>query len=173
MKHEMKKNSPPFDDDEISKSQRKRDMHALLALGKELVNLSKEQFTKLELSEELYDAIVEARNIRSHGALKRQLQYIGKRLRFVDADQIRGQIDTVVGHSKQAVATLHRAERWRDRLLAGGDAALGELLSEFSNTDRQYLRQIIRNANKEAESGKSSKSARALFQYLRALMGGE
>lgn len=157
-------------EEEKSKSQIKREMHDLQELGKELVNLSKEHFSKIELPEELHDAIAEARNIRSHGALKRQLQYIGKRLRSEDAAQVREQLDTIAGHSKQAVATLHHVERWRERLLENGDAALTELLTEFPDVDRQHLRQLVRNAKKELAGNKPPKSARGLFQYLRGLM---
>jgi ribosome-associated protein len=172
----MKKNVDEIastDDEEKSKSQVKREMHALLELGRELVNLPKEQFAKIELPEEVCDAIIEARNIHSHGAHKRQLQYIGKRLRSVDAEHIREQIDTLEGHSKQAAAALHHVERWRDQLLDEGDGALEALVSEFPNTDRQYLRQLIRNAQKEKKENKPPKSARALFQYLRGLMEGD
>jgi len=157
-------------DEEKSKSQIKREMHVLQELGKELVNLPKEQFAKIELPEELYDAVVEARHIHQHGALKRQFQYIGKRMRTVDAEKIRERIDTLAGQSRQAVATLHHIERWRDRLLENGDAALAELVAEFSNVDRQYLRQLVRNAKKEMLENKPPKSARALFKYLRELM---
>lgn len=178
MKKETMKNSPQDDAalseyDGPSKSQRKRDMHALQALGKELVNLPKEQFAKIELAEELHDAIVDARGIRQHGALKRQLQYIGKRLRDTDAEQIREQIDTIAGQSSQAAATLHHIERWRDRLLEDGDAALAQLVAEFPDADRQYLRQLVRNAKKETQGDKPPKSARALFQYLKGLMEGD
>jgi ribosome-associated protein len=167
-------NDDAFEDDqEISKSQIKRDMHALQDLGKELVNLSKEHFSNIELPEELHDAIAEARNIRSHGALKRQLQYIGKRLRSEDSNQIREQLDTITGQSKQAVAALHHVERWRERLLEDGDSALTELMSEFADVDRQYLRQLVRNAKKELAGNKPPKSARALFKYLRGLMDGD
>jgi ribosome-associated protein len=173
MKKANSKKLPPVleDDDEISKSQRKRDMHALQVLGKELVNLSKEHFSKLDLPEELYDAISEARNIRSHGALKRQLQYIGKRMRAVDADQIREQIDTIAGQSAQAVASLHHIERWRERLLENGDAALSELMADFADVDRQSVRQLVRNVKKELANNKPPKSTRLLFKYLRDLMG--
>jgi len=119
------------------------------------------------------DAIIEARHIRQHGALKRQLQYIGKRMRAVDAEQIREQLDTITGQSKQAVAALHHIERWRDRLLEDGDAALAELVAEFPDADRQYVRQLVRNAKKELVGNKPPKSARGLFKYLRGLMENE
>lgn len=155
---------------EKSKSQIKREMHALQDLGKELVNLPKEQFAKLMLPDAIRDAILDAQRIRQHGALKRQLQYIGKRLRDVDAEHIREQVDTLNGQSKQAAANLHHIERWRDNLLSEGDNALAQLVSEHPHSDRQYLRQLIRNAKKETKENKPPKSARALFKYLRDLL---
>ena len=171
----MKKEHLPDDssseeDDEKSKSQVKREMHELLALGAELSKLPNEQFAKIDLPETLHDAIVEGRRITQHGAHKRHLQYIGKIMRNVDAEHIREQVDTLAGTSKQAAATLHHIERWRDGLLTEGDGALERLLTEFPSADRQYLRQLIRNAKKEMQANKPPKSARALFKNLRELM---
>jgi ribosome-associated protein len=155
---------------EKSKSQVKREMHELVALGAELVKLPKEQFAKIKLPETLHDAVAEGRRITQHGAHKRQLQYIGKLMRNIDAADIREQVDTLEGHSKQAAANLHHIERWRDDLLAEGDNALERLLTEFPSADRQYLRQLIRNAKKEIQGNKPPKSARSLFKYLRELL---
>lgn len=159
------------EEDEKSKSQAKREAHELLALGAELVKLPKEQFAKIELPETLHDAIVEGRRITQHGAHKRHLQFIGKLMRNVDAEHIQEQVDTLAGTSKQAAATLHHIERWRDDLLSEGDGALERLLAEFPTADRQYLRQLVRNAKKELQGNKPPKSARALFKALRELLG--
>jgi len=163
-------NTEHLNSEEKSKSQRKREMHALQALGQQLVELPKDQFAKITLEEGLYDAIMEARRIRQHGARKRQLQYIGKLMRGLDAEPIQEQLDTLLGQSKRAAQTLHHLEHWRDRLLAEGDAALTDLLNEHPRADRQYLRQLQRNAQKEMHGNKPPRSARALFQYLRELM---
>ncbi|HEB93811.1 MAG TPA: DUF615 domain-containing protein [Gammaproteobacteria bacterium] len=153
-----------------SKSQLKRDMHALQELGEELVNLSPEQFKKFELPEALHDAVVEARRIHSRGALKRQLQYVGRMMRNVDPAPIREKLDALRGQSRQAAAQLHRIERWRDRLLEEGDHILEELVTRYPDVDRQYLRQLVRNASKEKLANKAPRSARLLFRYLRELM---
>jgi len=158
------------DSEEISKSQRKRDMHALQALGQRLVELPKEQLEKIDMEEKLRDAVNEARHIRQHGALKRQLQYIGKIMRGIDAASIQEQIDTLQGHSNQATQTLHTIERWRERLITESDHALEELVNQYPQADRQYLRQLIRNAQKESLENKAPKSSRTLFQYLRELL---
>jgi ribosome-associated protein len=68
----------------LSKSQRKRDAHALQALGVQLVALSAAQLARLELPETLHEAIVAAQRMRSHGARTRQLQYIGKVMRQLE-----------------------------------------------------------------------------------------
>ncbi len=153
-----------------SKSQLKRDMHALQVLGEELVNLSPEQFKKFKLPEALHDAVVEARRIHGRGALKRQLQYVGRMMRDVDPAPIREKLDALRGQSRQAAAQLHRIERWRDRLLEDGDHALEELVARHPDVDRQYLRQLMRNAGKEKLANKPPRSTRLLFRYLRELM---
>lgn len=153
-----------------SKSQLKREMHALQSLGEELVKLSKDQFEKVILPEDLHDAVIEARNIRQHGAHKRQLQYIGKLMRSIDPVPIQEQLDTLKGQSTQAAQTLHTIERWRDQLLDNGDQALEKLLAQYPQTDRQYIRQLLRNAHKEIKANKPPKSTRALFRYLREII---
>jgi ribosome-associated protein len=151
----------------VSKSEMKREMHALQALGEELVKLPAEQFENIDLPDDLRDAIVEARRIHQRGALKRQLQYIGRLMRSVKPDPIREQLDTLRGQSRRATQELHKIERWRDRLLKEGDGALGELVDELPDLDRHHLRQLIRNAKKEMLDNKPPRSSRALFRYLR------
>ena len=68
----------PFDEAPVSKSQRKREAHALQALGESLVKLNKSALAQIPLTDDLRNAIDEARRLHQHGALKRQLQYIGK-----------------------------------------------------------------------------------------------
>ena len=65
---------------------------------------------------------------------------------------------------------MHHIEKWRDDLLAEGDSALERLLTEYPTADRQFLRQLIRNAKKELQANKPPKSARSLFKYLRDLL---
>ena len=67
-----------------SKSQRKRDAHAVQALGVQLVVLSTAQLARLGLPETLHEAVVAAQHMRSHGARTRQMQYIGKVMRQLD-----------------------------------------------------------------------------------------
>jgi len=73
-----------------SKSARKRDALAAQRLGEELIGLPDAELDALALPELLVDAVREARGIRSRGAGARQRQYIGRLMRDVDVDAVRG-----------------------------------------------------------------------------------
>lgn len=154
------------DPDYVSKSQRKRDVEALQDMGAALVKLSTDRVKKLDLPENLRTAVLECQRITSHGALRRQMQYIGKLMRGLDAEPIAEQLAEVRGESNIAKARFHGLERWRTRLLEDDDA-LTEWLTAHPASDAQQLRQLIRNARKEAELGKPPKSSRELFRLLR------
>jgi ribosome-associated protein len=157
------------DDDLISKSQRKREATAAQDLGKDLLSLSVEAMKTIELPESLSQALDDARRIKKNSALKRQLQYIGKLMRRIDVEPIREQYLQLTNHYRKDVKNFHHLEKWRDRLLAEGDKALEELINEAPNTDRQHLRQLIRQSAKETKLNKPPKSAREIFKYLKTL----
>ncbi|MBI5329452.1 MAG: DUF615 domain-containing protein [Betaproteobacteria bacterium] len=149
-----------------SKSQRKRESNALQDLGAELVKLSRERLQRMILPDNLLTAVLEAQRITSHGAIRRQMQLIGKIMRNIEADEIAEQIAEIKGESDAAKAAFHAIERWRERLLTDDDA-LTLWLAEHPESDIQQMRQLIRNARKEAADGKPPKSSRALFKLLR------
>lgn len=162
----------PFEETPVSKSQRKREAHAVQALGESLVKLNKSALSQIPLSDDLRNAINEARRLHQHGALKRQMQYIGKLMRQCDVEPIRIAYEKVTNSYREDVEQHHELEQWRDRLLSDGDQALEELLSEHPEVDRQHLRQLIRTAHQETTKGKPPKAARELFRYLREVFAG-
>lgn len=158
------------DSDELpSKSQLKREMLELQELGVELVKLPPAQLAQLTLPEKLVDAIELARRITSHGAQKRQRQYIGGLLRDVDVHPIRDLLAKLRNADRASKARFQENERWRDRLIAEGDAALAELLERRPQADRQHLRRLVRDAIQEAAQGRAPRHARELFRYLQSL----
>ncbi len=158
------------DEHYISKTQAKREVEALQKLGLKLVELSKNVLQSFNLDENLLDAILLAQNINSHSGHRRQIQLIGKIMRQVDADAIRQKLERYHAPAVEANEHFHKLEKWRDRLLAEGDSAVNELLTEQPEFERSRLRQLIRNAKKEAEKNKAPKSTRQLFQYLKELL---
>ncbi len=164
----MKDVKPP-DREVPSKSQRKRDMEELQTLGKQLVEIPSKVFGSMDLPDDLREAVEFARAIRSNEARRRQLQYVGRIMRSIDAEQIRSQLQRYQ-HAKQTVNQQHHdLEELRESLISGGDAALAKLLSKFPDADHKTLRQFIRNAGNEHQQGQSGKACRALFRYLRDL----
>lgn len=154
-----------------SKSQRKRDAKALRQLGVELVELTRNQLDAIQMPDDLRDAVELARRIREKSGRKRQLQFIGKLLRQIDAEPLQQQLDALRLQDREATARLHRLEHWRDRLIDEGDDALAEFLNTYPDADRQHLRQLSRNARQERDRQQAPKSARLLFRYLRELDG--
>lgn len=159
------------EDDEIiwvSKSEIKRDAEELKRLGAELVELGKNSLDKIPLDEDLRVAIELAQRIKKEGR-RRQLQLIGKMLRTRDEDPIRQALDKLKNRHNQQVALFHKLEQLRDRLIEQGDDVMAEVINLYPQADRQQLRSMIRNAQKEKASNKPPKSARQIFQYLREL----
>lgn len=156
-----------------SRTQQREEALEIRALAEKLVALPPARFAKLPIPEELLPHILETQRITSHIAHKRQLQYLAKQMRKQD-DAVLKAISEALDDSGEALrkqtVLLHEAERWRERLLAEGDAALAELMDEFPNAERQKLRQLVRNANDEKTKNKPPRAFRELFQEVRALL---
>jgi ribosome-associated protein len=155
----------------VSKTQRKKEMHALQQLGAALVELPPAQLDSLPLSEELAAAVREAHRIASHEARRRHLQYIGRIMREVDPGPIRAALEDLQGRSGAARARHRRIEQWRERLLAD-DGALTDFAREHAQADLQALRTLIRNARAEISAKRTPHAQRALFRVLRDLEQG-
>jgi ribosome-associated protein len=153
-----------------SKSQLKRDSAALQDLGEELLKLTSEQLVRLDLPEELAEAVRTGKNITAHGGLRRQRKFIGKLLRRMDAEPIRAGLATIKNEGADAVRLQHLCERWRDRMLAEGDPAVNEFVGDHPEADRRKLRQLAQGGRRERDEGKPPRSARLLFRYLREVL---
>jgi ribosome-associated protein len=161
-----------FDDDRPSKSQLKRDMDALQALGEELLTLPEKRVAALDLPESLLDAIKEGRRIvagTARSGKKRHLQLIGKLMRQVDPEPIREAVAEFKLGRAQDSLELHQAERWRVRLVED-DNALQGFIDSFEGVDTQQLRSLIRAARKDralAPEQRSGRAWRELFQVVK------
>lgn len=155
--------------DRPSKSQLKREMHALQELGVELVALPKDALKRMPMPESLDEAVRAARRITDHEGKRRQMQYVGKVMRgLVDEETaaLREALDKYKGINKAETARLHWIERTREKLLAD-DAALTEFIRQHPAVDPQEGRTLIRNARKEAQQGKPPRYFRDLFQWIK------
>jgi len=154
--------------DLTSKTRKKKDMLALQELGAQLVDLNEQQLDSMQLPEALLEAVLEARRLNRREARRRQLQFIGRLMRDIDATPIRDRLEEWRGQGREHTAQLHTLERWRDELLAG-DPALERFLREYPEADSQVLRALIRNARREQAAALPPKNYRELFRALREM----
>jgi ribosome-associated protein len=154
-----------------SKSEAKRQSLEVQKLGEELVNEARDRVKRVPMPEDVREAILMCQTITNHEGRRRQMQFVGKKMRTLDAEEIaviQRTIDSWKGMSKADTAALHALERRRDKLLAD-DKALTVLLAEHPELDGQHLRTLIRNARKEQAENKPPKAYREIFQILKDL----
>jgi len=154
-----------------SKSQLKREMTALQKLGEALVDAPRDRVKKVPMPDDVMEAILTCQQISNHEGRRRQLQYVGKKMRTLTEDEvaiIQKTVDGWRGTSKAEAAALHAIERQRERLLAD-DKALTDLYSQHPSLDLPHVRTLIRNARKEQADNKPPKAYREVFQLLKTL----
>ncbi|MFM1987585.1 MAG: x96 protein [Pseudomonadota bacterium] len=153
-----------------SKSQRKRDMHALQDLGERLVEMPASQFERLGLPVELVDAVALARRITSREGRRRQLQYVGKLMRRadVDAEAIRAKLEVDDAQHRLETAVMHAAERWRDALIEAPDR-IAEFVGRYPAAART-LHPLVRSARAEHAKQQRGRHYRELYRELRDVL---
>ncbi|KTD36496.1 alpha helix protein [Legionella nautarum] len=151
-----------------SKSQKKRDAEALKKIGVELIALSETKLDTLPLSPPLRQAIIDAKSIKSHGATRRQAQLIGKLMRSADTEAILQAYDALLAEDSAKTVVFHELEQWREKLIQGGKDALTEFIAEYQPEEVQQLRQLVKKAIEERNSGKNLGASKALFRFLRS-----
>ncbi|MGB0922749.1 MAG: ribosome biogenesis factor YjgA [Pseudoalteromonas shioyasakiensis] len=170
-----KKKKPEVIEEEIiyvSKSELKRDAQQYQQLAIDLAAMSNKQRERLPLSDDLIEAMVVADKIRAKSeAYRRHINYISKTLRTTDnVADIEAAIELMLNKNNQADVLLNKIETTRTNLINSGDSLINELLEEFPALERQKLRQLVRQAAKEAKAEKPAKGYKDLFQYLKEVM---
>lgn len=155
-----------------SKTRLKAEADEKQALGEALLTLRADLMARLDLPAKLLEAIAEARRTTSFEGQRRQMQFIGKLMRPLDAGPIRAAINEQLNGSAELTLALHQAEQWRDKLIDSDDA-LGRWLTDHPATDAQQLRALIRQARKDArpekpgEAPRHGKPYREIFQMVK------
>ena len=167
--------------DDATRTDLKRESTELQKLGEDLLTLRVELMTRLALPEKLTEAVAEAKRISNFEGKRRQMQFIGKLMRKLEATQLDGiRTALIEQHTPSALETqtLHQAEMWRDRLV-NEDDALGQWITLSPSTDSQQLRALVRQARKDAKPEKPGaavrhgRAYRDIFQIVRAQLLGE
>ena len=172
--------------DGLSRTDRKKDSDDRQDLGVELLTLRTELMVRLNtqghITDQLREALAEARRITNFEGKRRQMQYVGKLMRKLSEASLEAVKDALneqrMGSTKDTLA-LHLAESWRDRLI-DDDGALRAWINEFPSTDSQQLRALVRQARKDDVTTKAdiakgllprqSRSYREIFQLIKEQM---
>ncbi|GEN23926.1 UPF0307 protein [Halomonas cupida] len=158
-------------EEQPSKSQLKREMHELQALGEQFIAMKPEERDRFPLSDEFKRAIEETDRIRAREARRRHMQYVGKLIRKEDLEGIQAVFDAIEQTKEQRDHAFHRLEKWRDRLLEEGDDAVQAFIAEYPHVDIQALRQLVRNTVRERQQQKPPTNAKRLFKLMRETAG--
>lgn len=127
-----------------SKTEQKKAVQRMAALGEQLAQLSIKQIQKLPVDERLIDALMEVQNISSFEARRRQFQRIGKLLRNEVETVILSYLTPQQGAKKQA-----QLMRWVDRMIEQGDPAINEFSKIYNASERHTLRQHVLRINRD------------------------
>lgn len=144
-------------------------MHELQAIGAVLVKLSPEKLRRLDLPDALREAVLAAQRFRKHEAVRRQLQYIGRIMRDIDAAPIIEQLNALEAPSRRQTAVLHVAERWRQALIENPQG-VDDFVKEFPEADPHRLRALAAAAAEEKRRDRPPKQFRELFHVLNAIL---
>jgi ribosome-associated protein len=156
-----------------SKSDRKREHKALQLLARRLLELPAGKVAGLNLDEELAEAVRVGRGIKASSARQRQIRHVANLFDDDLTARLSALLDGDGAAHAREVARFHALERWRDRLLAEGDAALTDFLDEHpgAGADAAALRNAMRQARKDIGTPRAAASARRLFQLLKQAVG--
>ena len=160
------------DFEEVSRSQKKREADSVRDLGARLAELRGSELANIPLPEDILAAINELNRIKAHGARKRQLGYLAKKMRQIDTAPIEAALEALRQSARANTKSLHLIENWRDRMLGDieGESekqALTFFLDQYLDADRQQFRHLQRQALAERKIDKPPAAARQLFKAIR------
>ena len=153
------------EDEFISKTRRKKEMRELQDVGAALVGLSRDQLARIDMPESLREAVTACQAITKHEARRRQMQWIGKLMRHVDAAPIAEQLAALEAPSKKQTALFHVAEKWRDELVAD-PGAMARFEREFPHADNHRVRALLEATRAERAAHRAPKHLRELFHAI-------
>jgi len=155
----------------VSKTQLKREAKEVQDVARDLAALSNAQLEKLQLNDEIMASIDEFKRIKKADAQNRHLRYMARLLRALpEMDEIIEKAERFKTGSQAQLAQLNKLERWRERLINGSNQDFQAFVEQFPTADIQHLRQLIRNAQKEAkQEPPKTVAAKKLFKQLREI----
>ena len=155
--------------EKVSRTQKKKAAENLQKVGERLAGLEDAQLEALDLPGELKQAVWELRRFKSHGARKRQLQYIGRLMRNYDTGIVQEALLQTDARQSEKRRQFKRLEHWRDELLAGDNRRVEWLVENYPGIDRDRLAFLVNCARGISTQMNAREAARKLFRFLSQL----
>ncbi len=152
-----------------SRTQKKKEARHIQDIGERLVRLSVQQLDSMNLPPRLHEQLIIAKGIKSHGAKRRQLQYIGALMRKIDIQPVADALQKIDMGNCMETAIFKETEKWRDALVSGNMEIMEEILGRFPGADRNKLLLLAGQSVREMKEGAPKGAARMLFRYLREI----
>ena len=131
----------------LSRTEKKRRARNLEQLGAELAELSPQEISKLPCDQFIRDEIMAVRDLKA-GARKRQLKYLAKNLRQMDAEPLYDFLTERKGSALQQRKEFHELENLRDSIINDALAATGELPDPDEELEQQWPSPALEAAGK-------------------------
>lgn len=150
-----------------NKTRLKKELAAIHDLAVQLIDLPEKEKLKLGLNDKISAALQEARGMKASGAKNRLMKHITNLLAKEDLTSVLSYLDEKNNRLRQDNRKFHQLEQWRNRMIEEGDGALQSFVDEYPATDRQQVRQLLRAAQREHDTGKPPGAGKKLFRVLR------
>jgi ribosome-associated protein len=157
--------------EKLSRTKKKKAAEDLQKIGEDLVALDDVQLDVLDIPPDLKAAVLETRSFKSHGAYRRQLQYIGRLMRNYDTEIIQQALQKMSAKDDEKRRRFKIVERWRDELVNGDEGRLNWLLVNHPDIDQQQLNHLVNCARGVTTQMNAKEAARKLFRFLSRLEG--
>ena len=145
-------------------------MQSLRDLASALAQLPEDRIHQLPASGSFLEALLEARSLSDGDPRRRQIHYLGRQILEEDEEALRHAAAGLTSGTAEHTRRLHMAERWRERLIEEGKPALTEFMDRYPRADVQHLRQLVRNAARQSDSGDRNSPRKRLYRYVRDLV---
>lgn len=159
--------------DELSerpnKTAAKREDAKLEALAARLAALPKDRIAELPLDADMREALAEHRRITAHEAKRRHLRRLRKLLRVEELESLSHALDRLDPSSHLAMQATQTAQRWSDRLITEGRAAMTAAIESYPELNPQQLGQLVRKAAKQRQASEAQAATPAQRELLRFL----
>lgn len=154
-----------------SKTSVKNDMRHLRSLGRTLVGLSDGTLKQIDLPDHICRLVHLAKKMSSKEAKRRQISFLGKQLRNMEDSDLLLVKKQIVSSRPQPKSKLDEVHSWHEKLLLGGTITVEEFITEYPNTDRQKLKNLLRSIFLAKCQEKKPKAKKKLLDYIILLYG--